>query len=236
MTKRFVDRFEVILLDMGRTFMFDSDRFELSDSPGRTYRQFGGRRFDDVEVHRILSTLVEEMVVNEREPAHYENHPSLLYYLKKSPQTCSLPPSELALLEKVFTEHEIGTIPASHIEHLRQLRRTHPLGIVSDIWSGSERFLLEFERLGIRDLFDVIVFSSDVGAMKPSAKMFAKAMEAFDVDASKAVYIGDRLIKDVAGAKNFGMSAIWIRQEDACQEDMVVEPDLIVNDLSDVLA
>ncbi len=235
MAKRFIDRFEVILLDMGRTFMFDADRFEVSDNPGRTYRQFGGSRLDDAEVHQILSGLVEEMVVNEREPAHYENHPSVLYDLKNCPQTCSLPPSELALLEKVFAEHEIGTIPASHIEHLRQLRRTHPLGIVSDIWSRSERFFLEFERLGIRELFDVIVFSSDVGAMKPSAKLFAKAMEAFDVDVSKAVYIGDRLIKDVAGAKNFGMSAIWIRQEDSSQDDMIVEPDLIVNDLSDVL-
>ena len=42
MPPRFIDKFEVILLDMVRTFMFDADRFSVADDFAATYRRIGG--------------------------------------------------------------------------------------------------------------------------------------------------------------------------------------------------
>ncbi len=79
----------------------------------------------------------------------------------------------------------------------------------------------------------MIVFSSDIGIIKPSGRIFAKAMEGFDVGVSKVVYIGDSFRRDVTGARNIGMSAVWIRHGQVLEECNIC-PDLIINDLRDL--
>ena len=55
------------------------------------------------------------------------------------------------------------------------------------------------------------------------------------MDVSKAVYIGDSLRRDVAGAKRLGMVAVWIQQDQVSEKDISVRPVLIISDLQDVL-
>ena len=233
-SERYIDRFDVLLLDMGNTFMFDCDLFGFEDGLGETYAEFGGKLLSDSQVHEILSTVFKQMLAYGKVEANYESVKSVYHYIERVESAASLPPDELALLEKVFTEHEIGSIPDEYADIIRELSKTHRLGIISDIWAPSERFFRELEDTGIKELFEVIVFSSDVGVIKPSSKIFAKAMEGLDVDMSKVVYIGDSFRRDVAGAKNFGISAIWIQQGQSINFDDV-KPDLVVNDLCDLL-
>lgn len=84
---------------------------------------------------------------------------------------------EIAILEKVFSEHEVGTVPQAYANALRQLHRTHRLGIVSDIWSHSEGFYQELARAGIRELLEVVVFSSDIGIIKPSPDLIISDLQ-----------------------------------------------------------
>jgi len=231
---RYIDRFDVLLLDMGQTFMFNVDRFDMDDGLGQTYSRLGGRLLSGSQAYQILSAVFEQMMADSKIEGNYENFASVSGYLKKHQDTLSLPAEELSILEKVFTEHEVGVIPDEYVNVLRKLCNTHKLGIISDIWSESARFYCELEKMGVKDMFNVIVFSSDIGVIKPSGKIFAKAMKGFDVDVSKVAYIGDSLRRDVAGAKNFGISAIWIQQDQALDCDGV-KPDLIVNDLCDLL-
>ena len=232
---RFIDRFEVVLLDMGRTFMFDVDRFDQGDDFGATYCRAGGNRLQGEEVFEILSEIFHQMIADSRRPEKYDNFSRVLTYLKRHPKSAQLPADEIAILEKVFSEHEVGTVPEAYANAQRQLHRTHRLGIVSDIWSHSERFYQELARAGIRELLEVVVFSSDIGIIKPSPKIFQKALDAFGVDVSKAVYIGDSLRRDVAGAKSLGIAAIWIQQDRISEKYISVKPDLIISDLQDVL-
>jgi HAD superfamily hydrolase (TIGR01549 family) len=240
---RFIDRFEVILLDMGRTFMFEVDRFNEDDDFGATYRKAGGNRLKGGEVFQILSAIFDQMIADSKRPEKYDKFCSVSAYLKKHAKSAQLPAEELAILEEVFSEHEAGTIPQVYVSVLRQLRKTHRLGIVSDIWSHSERFRQELDRAGIKELFEAIVFSSDIGIVKPSPKIFQKALDTFGVDVARVVYIGDSLRRDVAGAKSLGMAAIWIQRDQisegswraGSQRDISVKPDLTISDLQDVL-
>ena len=236
MKHRFIDRFDVLLLDMGLTFMFNSDRFSDSEHYGATYRQIGGDLLNAGEVHRAISTLFDELMSDYTNPDMYDHYPSVLNCLETIPEARGLPDKEIKLLERVFEMHEVGNIPATHAEALHQLHETHRLGVVSNIWSRNELHLREFEKAGIRDLFDVIIFSSDHGCIKPSRYLFDKAMQAFDVDRSKMVFVGDSLKHDIAGAKSVGLSAIWIDTGSYCETDKnTPRPDLVIHDLWDLL-
>ena len=233
--ERFIDRFDVLLLDLGDTFMFDADRFGEDVDFYETYQHFGGKDLNGYEVKQILTDVYRKISAYCKVSENCERIPPLAAYFKKHPAAEFLPAHELDLLEKVFTEHEIGSIPERYTAVLKQLATTHRLGIISDIWSRSDRFYQEFEKVGIRDLFKVIVFSSDIGIFKPSPKIFRKAVEALDADISRVVYIGDSLRRDVVGAKAIGMSVIWIKKDQAEAPEMFVEPDLTVTDLQDIL-
>jgi len=235
MRRRFIDRFDVLLLDMGLTFMFDSDHFSDSEDYGATYRQIGGNALTDGAVYRMISTLADRLLSDYTNPDLYDRYPSVISRLGTMPEAKSLPETELRLLERVFELHEVGTIPPTHAEALHQLRETHRLGVVSNIWSRSEVHLQEFERAGVKHLFDIIIFSSDHGCIKPSPYLFARAMEAFDVERSKMVFVGDSLTNDIVGAKSVGLSAIWIDTGTYRLDRNYPRPDLVIHDLWDLL-
>jgi len=207
---RFIDKFDVILLDMARTFMFGVDRFSGAEDFGATYRRIGGRMLGDGDVCRIICGLFQKMLADSRNPAYYDCFPSVARYVETMLESKTLPNSERLLIEQVFAAHEVGTVPETDADALHRLRETHRLGVVSNIWSKKDLHLEEFRRAGIHDLFEVIVFSSDDGHLKPSAYPFARAIETLEVDRSKVVFVGDSLKRDIAGAKSVGLSAVWI--------------------------
>lgn len=233
MKARFIDKFDVILLDMGQTFMFDVDRFSDKENFGATYRQLGGGALGDAEVRRIILSAFERLLIYSRDAAFCNRFPTVSHCIN-FPELDSLGRPELDRIEQVFAMHEIGTVPQTHVAALRQLSETHRLGVVSNIWSKSDLYLREFERAGIRELFDVIIFSSDHGHIKPSPYLFAKAVDAFDVELSKMVFVGDSLRRDIAGAKGIGLGAIWINPEGSETDKTVTSFDLVIQDLREL--
>ena len=235
MHTRFIDQFDVVLLDVSHTFMFDVDRFSDTEDYSATYRQIGGNLLSDGEIRRTISMLFDNMLADYENPNCYNSFPPVSNYLKVLPESKDLPVDEIRLLAQVFAMHEVGTIPVTHAKALHRLHETHRLGIVSNIWSSSNLYLREFERVGICNLFDVIIFSSDQGCVKPSSYLFAKAIEVFDVDRSKIVFVGDSLKHDIAGAKAAGLSSVWINTSISQIDQSTPVPELIIKDLQDLI-
>ena len=235
---RFIDQFQVILLDMANTFMFDVDRFSETEDFAATYRQIGGTQLSDTEVHDLVRTVFEAMWNDYGNPAYYQSFPSVRYYLETLAAPLTLSPREQALVEHVFALHEVGTVSATHAQVLQELRRTHRLGLVSNIFSMSRVFLQEFERMGIRDLFEVIVFSSEHGPMKPAATLFEKALQAFLVNRSEVVFVGDSLVNDIVGAQSVELATVWIDHQTNKKRETTaqsVSPDWVIHDVADLL-
>jgi HAD superfamily hydrolase (TIGR01549 family) len=231
----FIDKFDVLLLDVGHTFMFYGYRFFNTEDFAATYRSFGGKLLTDEIVNQIIYTASRKIKADGKNPAYYECLPSVISYLEKHPQASSLPVNELNLLEQVFACHEVGVISPKYVEVLHQLRKTHRLGIVSNIWSKKELFLKEFDKVGICNLFDIIIFSSDYGWIKPSTKLFNKAIDFFDIEREKIVYIGDHIMRDVGGAKTAGLSTVWINRRGRQLNENMAIPDLIIKDLQELI-
>jgi hypothetical protein len=62
MQTRFIDQFDIILLDMGYTFMFDVDRFSDTENYGTTYYRLGGTLLSSRQIQEIISTVFDTML------------------------------------------------------------------------------------------------------------------------------------------------------------------------------
>ena len=85
------------------------------------------------------------------------------------------------------------------------------------------------------NLFEVILFSSEHGYIKPSPIPFQKARLALQVDSSQIVFVGDSLERDIGGAKGEGFATVWISANQRRMGEGGIQPDEIVRDLSELL-
>ena len=81
------------------------------------------------------------------------------------------------------------------------------LGIGTDM--TIEYQLKKLEKLRMLPFFDFIVTSEEVNVEKPQEKLFRTCAEKAGVTPEECLFIGDNLKKDVLGAKNAGMQALW---------------------------
>ena len=69
------------------------------------------------------------------------------------------------------------------------------------------------ETLELVDRLDTVVYAGDLPRRKPHAEPFDRALEALDVAPADAVYVGDSLKYDVAGAFTAGLDSVWLRPD-----------------------
>jgi putative hydrolase of the HAD superfamily len=88
-------------------------------------------------------------------------------------------------------------------------------------------------RDGILDLLDARVYTSDLEHVKPHPESFGALLDAIGVAGEHAVFVGDRLHDDIAGAKHLGMRAVWVRNDVVPSYD--VEPDAVIGELAELV-
>lgn len=235
MMVRFIDQFEVILLDMMGTFVFDGDRFSADEDFAATYQKLGGNVLTAGQVGSAISEVFRRMSADDENPAFYDRFPAVSRYLEQFLLEKTWPVSEVSVLDDVFAAHESGSVSPEFAGVLRRLAQTHRLGVVSNLWCKSALMSVEFKRAGVADLFGAAVFSSDLGVNKPSPLLYKKALDELGVDAGRAVFVGDSLRCDVAGAKGVGLAAVWVNDGKGAIEADGVQPDRIVGHLRELL-
>jgi putative hydrolase of the HAD superfamily len=93
---------------------------------------------------------------------------------------------------------------------LTALRRAgHTLVIVSN-WDCSLPEWLG--PAGLLELVHGVVTSADVGAAKPDARVFRRALELAGAQPEQGVHVGDSLDNDVAGARTVGLRALLVQR------------------------
>jgi putative hydrolase of the HAD superfamily len=83
------------------------------------------------------------------------------------------------------------------------------LGIVSNFDS---RIFSVLQSLELRDYFDSITISTQVGAAKPDQKIFGIALAKHNCPAESAWHVGDSKNEDYHGAKTVGMRGVLINR------------------------
>jgi putative hydrolase of the HAD superfamily len=95
------------------------------------------------------------------------------------------------------------------MEVLAKLRAKYRLGIISN-FDGRLRTVLA--HLGILEIFDVVILSSEAGADKPDPHIFQVALAAMNMQPAEALHTGDDPVHDWAAAELLGMSVYRLKR------------------------
>jgi putative hydrolase of the HAD superfamily len=94
---------------------------------------------------------------------------------------------------------------------LRELRERGLTLVVASNWDCS---LPEWLRpAGILELVDGVVTSAEVGAAKPSPRVFQRALAVAGVDPARALHVGDKVDKDIDGAAAAGVRGVLLQRD-----------------------
>jgi HAD superfamily hydrolase (TIGR01509 family) len=133
---------------------------------------------------------------------------------------------------EAWTPHTITSADAAPL--LRALReRGIKTGLLSNTHWPREWHERWLERDGILELIDERVYTSDLEHTKPHPEAFRAVLDALEVAPEAAVFVGDRPIDDISGAKGLGMRAVLI--PNSAVPDHPIEPDARIKSLSQLL-
>ncbi len=123
-------------------------------------------------------------------------------------------PDVETLMEAGIAEHERQLVkamefPESHRYMLDRLRPQYRLGIISNFDYGPT-VETALQRYSIRDRFEAVVVSADIGWRKPRPEIFLETFRQMGIGPAEAIFIGDTPEVDVLGAQAVGMDVIWI--------------------------
>ncbi len=108
-------------------------------------------------------------------------------------------------------------------EVLADLSSSHVLGVVTN---GEERLQsAKLRAIGVDGHISHLVCSESIGYAKPDPRIFHHALSLAGVTAEDAVFVGDSLEVDVAGAKATGIPAIWFNPRGATVPEGAPTPD-----------
>ncbi|MGH7804232.1 MAG: HAD family hydrolase [Candidatus Binatia bacterium] len=120
-------------------------------------------------------------------------------------------------------------------ETLKQLRnRGLRLGIVSNIDRDQLDYMMGLA--GIAGRFDWLLSSEEAGSCKPDQRIFEQALELAECAPGEALFVGDSIDQDIAGARRTGIRSalLWYREDREPPAERH-RPDHVIRKIPDVL-
>jgi len=95
--------------------------------------------------------------------------------------------------------------------------RGYRTGIVTNTIFPSSLLRRQMQGLGVAGYLDAVVASADEGLAKPHPAPFLRALQDLGVDPAEALFVGDSIATDVAGAAAAGMCPVLLRRGGSAQ-------------------
>jgi HAD superfamily hydrolase (TIGR01549 family) len=242
--------YRAVLFDLFDTLvLFDRERLPLVTIGGKTQHSTAGllhavvaRHFPDLSLETVHAGLIESWqeaerlrAIDHREVAAPERFAHFLRCVSIDEGQC--PPRLVQDLMDTH-RHELGKaaeFPAHHAPLLRRLAARYRLAVVSN-FDYSPTALDILERAGVTHLFDEIVVSDAIGWRKPHARIFEETLARMRLRPSEALFVGDRIDIDVAGAQQTGMDSAWINRDGVVAPTEATLPTYEIRDLAELAA
>ena len=107
--------------------------------------------------------------------------------------------------DKTYNMDNYVTYP-DVINTLKELRKTHKLGVISDTWPSIDN---QLQTLGILKYFSTCTYSCNLGIFKPDKRMYQDALNKMNALPNDTVFIDDRL-QNLQSAAELGITPILI--------------------------
>lgn len=96
--------------------------------------------------------------------------------------------------------------------------RGYRTAVVTNAIFPAALFGPKVNELGLAGYLDSFVSSADVGLAKPDPAPFFRALTDLKVDPEDAIFVGDTMATDIAGARAAGMRAIFLERTDRARD------------------
>ncbi len=83
---------------------------------------------------------------------------------------------------------------------------------------------------GLGSLFSAVVISGEYGIGKPRPEIFLHLVDRLGVTSSESVMVGNSVERDIAGARNSGITSVWLKVAGS-EEPAAVESDFCIKGL-----
>ena len=95
---------------------------------------------------------------------------------------------------------------------LKELSSKYKVALLSNTMSDQPKLLLE--EAGFSKYFDLIYCSRELGVRKPHPSAFELVLSELKVHPVETVHVGDSVEADMEGARNSGITGVWIKTPD----------------------
>ncbi|MFN2555758.1 MAG: HAD family hydrolase [Nitriliruptorales bacterium] len=208
-----------VLFDYGHTLVdFRRTEEALLDAYGRVHelvvaavdQEAAGRVPHASRLVRLVAAAVDEIVEASYVERRLEELDVLAVYEEVlAGLGLTLPPE---VVHRIVTLDHLAfrsciVLPGETREVLGELRqRGLSIGFVSNAHFLPELLREDLELLGLAELIDAGVFSSELGTRKPDPRIFHHVLAELGVAPRDAVHVGDRLRDDIEGALAAGLA------------------------------
>jgi epoxide hydrolase-like predicted phosphatase len=129
-------------------------------------------------------------------------------------QRLKRPASELSRIRDEFFAGDI--VDRTLVEYIRSLRGKYKTGLISNAWSDLRDFVV---REKFDDVFDKMIISAEVGALKPEPKIFQIALEQIGVSPNEAVFVDD-FKANIVGGEKVGIKGIHFKDAESTMKQL----------------
>ena len=139
------------------------------------------------------------------------SHNRLLYFQKMCEFLEINPLKQGIKLHDLYWDNYIENLKAFDGVYDLLKKYKNKICLVTDLTSHIQ--YRKIEKLKLNDYCNSIVTSEETGKNKPHPIMFMLALQKLAVNANEACMIGDSFDKDIFGANNLGIDAIWFNHK-----------------------
>ena len=148
---------------------------------------------------------------NIEELQHLTDQEVLPFYFKETLKFLKIKENDLdEIVNEIITSHRKkmlwSVFPSSVRKVIIDLRKKgYKIGIISN---SDGRLVNQLKSLKVKELFDVIIDSREVGVEKPNPEIFKLALKRIKAEPNEAIYVGDIYSIDIIPAQKLGIKAI----------------------------
>ena len=106
------------------------------------------------------------------------------------------------------------------LEILELLKKSYNLVMITN--GVAEVQHRKIQKVNVESYFHPILISGEIGISKPDPQFFYQAADSVRVKYSECVVIGDSIRNDIRGAKNAGMTSVWVNRDGILLQSIII--------------